>query len=52
MEGLVDTLESMRGIDLGIGAQLGFGMSEHQASHKVWATILDAQGQYQSLDLE
>jgi ABC-type branched-subunit amino acid transport system substrate-binding protein len=51
-ESLVDTLESMRGLDLGIGTTLGFGMSEHQASHKVWGTILDGQGQYQSLDLE
>ncbi|HEY2027725.1 MAG TPA: ABC transporter substrate-binding protein [Myxococcales bacterium] len=51
-ESLVDTLETMRGIDLGIGATLSFGLSEHQASHKVWGTVLDAQAQYQSLDLE
>ena len=52
METLVDTLESMRGIDLGIGAPMSFGMSEHQASHKIWGTIIDANGQYQPLDLE
>ncbi|HEX4382754.1 MAG TPA: ABC transporter substrate-binding protein, partial [Myxococcales bacterium] len=52
MESLVDTLESMRGIDLGIGAPMSFGMSEHQASHKIWGTVLDANGQYQPLDLE
>ena len=52
METLVDTLESMRGIDLGIGAPMSFGMSEHQASHKIWGTAIDASGQYQPLDLE
>jgi branched-chain amino acid transport system substrate-binding protein len=52
MESLVDTLESMRGIDLGIGAPMSFGMSEHQASHRIWGTVLDANGQYQPLDLE
>jgi len=51
-ESLVDTFETMRGIDLGIGATLSFGLSEHQASHKVWGTVLDAQAQYQALDLE
>ena len=32
------TLEALRGIDLGIGSPLGFGPSEHQASHVVWGT--------------
>jgi branched-chain amino acid transport system substrate-binding protein len=52
MESVVDTLEAMRGIDLGLGTTMGFGMGEHQASHKVWGTIIDAQGVYQPLDLE
>jgi hypothetical protein len=30
---------------------MSFGMSEHQASHKVWGTVLDAQGNYQPLEL-
>lgn len=51
-EGLIDALEQMRGVDLGVGATMSFGMSEHQASHKVWGTILDAGGQFQNLDLE
>jgi serine/threonine protein kinase len=51
-EKLVDTLETMRQFDLGLGAPLSFGPSEHQASHKVWGTILDAAGQVQSLDLD
>jgi ABC-type branched-subunit amino acid transport system substrate-binding protein len=51
-EGLINTLEQLRGLDLGIGAQLSFGLSEHQASHKVWGTMLDAHGQYQSVELD
>lgn len=51
-ETMIDSLESMRGVDLGIGAPMSFGMSEHQASHKVWGTVLDASGQFQALDLD
>ncbi len=51
-ERLVDALESIRDYDIGIGTVLNFAMSEHQASHKVWGTVLDAQGQIQSLDME
>ena len=52
LESFVDGLEAMRGVDLGIGATLGFGMGEHQASHKVWGTIIDEKGNFQPLDLE
>jgi ABC-type branched-subunit amino acid transport system substrate-binding protein len=51
-EKMVDALESIRDYDIGIGTVLGFAMSEHQASHKVWGTVLDAQGRVQSLDME
>jgi ABC-type branched-subunit amino acid transport system substrate-binding protein len=51
-EGLVDALESMQGLDFGIGTTISFGRSEHQASHKVWATILDGQARFRDLDLE
>jgi ABC-type branched-subunit amino acid transport system substrate-binding protein len=51
-ENLVDTLENMRALDLGLGTELNFGRTEHQASHKVWGSTLDQQGQYQSLDLQ
>jgi ABC-type branched-subunit amino acid transport system substrate-binding protein len=49
---LVDALEAMKGLDLGIGVPLTFGPSEHQASHKVWGTVLDGSGAYKALDLE
>ncbi len=51
-ETLVDALENLRGVDLGVGAPMSFGMSEHQASHKVWGTVLDANGVFRNIDLE
>jgi len=51
-ETLVDALEDLRALDLGVGATMGFGMSEHQASHKVWGTVLDANGNFQTIDME
>jgi ABC-type branched-subunit amino acid transport system substrate-binding protein len=51
-DSLVDALESLRGLDLGIGAPLSFGPSEHQASHKVWGTVLQPDGTYKVVDLE
>lgn len=51
-ENLIDALESIHNLDLGIGAPIRFGPSEHQGSHKVWGTILNKDGRYQSLELE
>jgi ABC-type branched-subunit amino acid transport system substrate-binding protein len=51
-ESLIDALEGLRGLDLGVGASMGFGMSEHQASHKVWGTVLDAAGNFQTLEMD
>jgi branched-chain amino acid transport system substrate-binding protein len=51
-EKLVDALESIRDYDVGIGTILNFGLSEHQSSHKVWGTVIDAHGAFQSLDME
>jgi branched-chain amino acid transport system substrate-binding protein len=51
-ESLNDALEKLRGVDMGVGATMGFGMSEHQASHKVWGTMLDASGNFQTLELD
>jgi ABC-type branched-subunit amino acid transport system substrate-binding protein len=51
-EKLIDVLENMRNFDLGLGANLGFGRAEHQASHKIWGTALDDNGKYQAIELE
>src|SRR5262249_1117695 len=49
---VVDALETIRDLDFGIGTKLSFDQSEHQGSHKVWATVLDANFQFQNLDLD
>lgn len=51
-EKLVDTLEHLRGVDLGFGSPLAFSLSEHQGSHKVWGTRLDETCSSQRVDLE
>lgn len=51
-EKLVDALESMRNLDMGLGTSLNFGRGEHQASHKVWGTALDETGKYQAIELD
>jgi ABC-type branched-subunit amino acid transport system substrate-binding protein len=51
-ERLVDALESVQGLDFGIGTKISYGPSEHQASHKVWAATLDGQGQFRNLELD
>jgi branched-chain amino acid transport system substrate-binding protein len=51
-EKLIDTLESIHDLDLGLGTPLNFGPSEHQASHKVWGTQIDGEGHFKAIDLE
>ena len=42
-ERLVEGLESLRDLDLGLGTLVNFGRTEHQGIHRVWGTQLDAQ---------
>ena len=51
-EKLVQTLENLQNLDVGLGTPVNFGRSEHQGVHKVWGTQLDATGHYQPIDLE
>ena len=51
-EKLIDALEDLHNLDLGLGTSLGFGRSEHQASHKIWGTALDENGKFQPIELE
>jgi len=51
-EKLIDNLESMRNLDMGLGTPLNFGRAEHQASHKIWGTALDENGRFQPIELE
>jgi ABC-type branched-subunit amino acid transport system substrate-binding protein len=51
-ERLVAALESITDLDLQIGPRISFGPTNHQGSHQVWATILDASGAYTPLVLD
>ena len=51
-ETLIDALYTIKDFDLGVGSIMSFGPSRHQASHKVWATVLDDQGRFSVLDLD
>jgi hypothetical protein len=42
----------VRDFDMGLGALISFGPTEHQGSHKVWGTQLNENGRYQAIDLE
>lgn len=48
-ERLVDALESLRGFDTGLGFAVDYGPNEHQASHRVWPTVI-RKGVYVPLD--
>jgi branched-chain amino acid transport system substrate-binding protein len=52
IEKLIGGLESLRNFDMGLGTLINFAQSEHQGSHKVWATQLDDQGHFQPVDLQ
>ncbi len=51
-ESLIDALESIDRLDLGIGPIISFSPSRHQASSKVWATRLDAKGEFENIDID
>jgi ABC-type branched-subunit amino acid transport system substrate-binding protein len=51
-EKLVSALEGLRDFDIGLGASINFGMTEHQGVHKVWGTEIDKNGHYQAIDLQ
>jgi branched-chain amino acid transport system substrate-binding protein len=51
-ESLVDTLENLRDLDIGLGTPVSFSGYDHQGVHKVWATQFDDNGHYQSIDLQ
>ncbi len=51
-DAVIDALEGIHGLDLGIGVPLGFSPSEHQASHRVWGTVMDGKGAFSVIELE
>jgi ABC-type branched-subunit amino acid transport system substrate-binding protein len=51
-EKLIDALEGLHDLDLGLGGKLSFDRDDHQASHRIWGTVLDDNGHYQPIELE
>jgi hypothetical protein len=51
-EKLIDAFERISELDPGTGGSLTFSMSQHQASHKVWGTMLDESGTFKSIDMD
>lgn len=51
-EKVVGALESIHNLDIGLGTPISFSKSEHQGTHSVWGTQLDAAGNYESINLQ
>lgn len=51
-ESLVNTLESIQGLDLGVGTDISFSSLDHQASRRVWGSMINETGNFVPLDLE
>jgi branched-chain amino acid transport system substrate-binding protein len=51
-DSLIDGLEGIHNLEMGIGTLINYGPSEHQGSHKVWGTVLNDACRFQLLDLE
>ena len=50
-ESLIDSLETIRDWDLGIGTSISFSLSDHQASHRVWGTTINGEGGFDPVTL-
>ncbi|KLN61973.1 ligand-binding receptor [Kiloniella spongiae] len=48
-ESIIDALENLREFEIGLGHKLFYDRKNHQASHKVWSTIL-RQGEFVPFD--
>jgi len=51
-EKLIDAFESLRNFDAGLGTPINITPAEHQASHKVWGTEMQADGKFKPIDLQ
>lgn len=48
-EGVINGLEGLSGLDVGIGVPVTFAKDKHQASHEVWPTVI-RNGHYEALN--
>ena len=46
---MIDGIEGLSDLDVGIGVPVSFAKDKHQASHEVWPTII-RNGKYESLE--
>lgn len=51
-ENMINALEKINNLDLGIGPIINFGPSQHQASNRVWGTVLDKEAKYKELEMQ
>jgi ABC-type branched-subunit amino acid transport system substrate-binding protein len=51
-ERLVDALERLQDVELGIGAPISFARGDHQGSRQVWGTMLQPDGAWKQVPLE
>jgi len=51
-ETLVNQLESIDQLDLGIGSVVSFDVSNHQASHRIWGVTIKPDGSFADTELE
>ena len=51
-EAVVDALENIDDLDLGIGSKITFSSGKHQASHKVWAVKMDDRADFTEFSLD
>jgi branched-chain amino acid transport system substrate-binding protein len=51
-ERLIESLESIHDLDLGLGTPVNFNGSEHQASHKIWGTQMNESGKLEPIELQ
>ena len=51
-EHLVDTLEHVRDLDIGIGTRISFDRGDHEGSRQVWGTVLQPDGSWKQVVLE
>jgi hypothetical protein len=49
-DGVINSLLSMRYLDIGTGSPVSFSEENHQASHKVWGLVLGPDGTKKTLD--
>jgi ABC-type branched-subunit amino acid transport system substrate-binding protein len=51
-EKVVESLENIHDLDLGLGAPINFSSNEHQGSHKIWGTQMNDSGKFEPVELQ